>query len=479
MRRHILAIDEGTTGVTVRLFDRRARVVREAAEDFRQIYPRPGWVEHDPQEIWRVTHRLVRRVVSNPRDIEAVGVTNQRETTVVWDRKTGKPVHNAIVWQCRRTAPMCRRLREDGAEPLVRRKTGLVIDAYFSATKIRWILDRVGRRPNLAFGTIDTWLLWKLTGGRVHATDHTNASRTMLYDIDRRRWDGDLLRLVRVPPSLLPEARDSAGDFGRTDRHVFGAEVPVAGIAGDQQAALFGQGCFTRGTMKNTYGTGCFLVANTGPHRINSKRGLITTLACGARGEPVYALEGSVFIAGAVVQWLRDSLGIIADASQSEALARSIESTGGVYFVPAFVGLGAPYWDMQARGTVVGLTRGAGRAEIARASLEAIAYQTRDVVEAMQADAGLKIRELRVDGGAVVNDFLMQFQADILGARIVRPKNIESTSLGAALLAGLGTGFWTEPPLSPVDRSWTPKMAPRQREALYAGWQQAVRRARG
>jgi len=476
MRRHILAIDAGTTGITVRLMDRRARVVREASEDFPQIYPRPGWVEHDAEAIWRVTHRLVRRVAREPRNVEAIGITNQRETTVVWDRRTGRTVHNAIVWQCRRTAPMCERLRKDGAEPLVRRRTGLVLDAYFSGTKIRWILDRVGRRPNLAFGTIDTWLLWKLTAGRSHATDPTNASRTMLFDIDRRRWDPELLRLFGVPASMLPDVRPSAGDFGRTDRGVFGAEVPVTGIAGDQQAALFGQGCWTRGSMKNTYGTGCFLVVNTGARRIDSKRGLLTTLACGPRGEAVYALEGSVFIAGAAVQYLRDSLGLIEHAAETESLARSVPSTGGVYFVPAFVGLGAPYWDMDARGAIVGLTRGSGRAELARATLEAIAYQTRDVVDAMQADARLRIRELRVDGGAVVNGFLMQFQADVLGARIVRPKNIESTSLGAAFLAGIGCGFWSRPPLSPVERAWTPRMGAREREALYAGWKRAVQR---
>ncbi len=474
--RGILAIDAGTTGITVCLFDRRGRVTREASEDFRQIYPSPGWVEHDPEEIWRVALRLIRRVATAPRNIAAIGITNQRETTVVWNRRTGRPVHNAIVWQCRRTAAMCDRFRRDGAESLVRRRTGLVLDAYFSATKIRWILDHVGRSGDLAFGTIDTWLLWKLTGGRTHATDVTNASRTMLFDIDRRRWDPELLRLFGVPSSMLPEV--ARGDYGRTDRAVFGAEVPITGIAGDQQAALFGQGCWHRGSVKNTYGTGCFLVANTGERRIDSKRGLITTLAYGARGEPVYALEGSVFIAGAAVQWLRDGLGVIAKASDVERLARSVPSTGGVYFVPAFVGLGAPYWDMAARGAIVGLTRGSGRAEIARATLEAIAYQTRDVVDAMRDDTKLPIRELRVDGGATANHLLMQFQANILDTRVIRPRNIESTSLGAALLAGLASGFWSAPPTSPVARTFTPRMKPGDREALYEGWRRAVERVR-
>ena len=468
MRRHILSIDAGTTGITVSLVDRRGHVVREASRDFPQIYPKPGWVEHDPEVIWRRTASLIREVGMD--DVAAIGITNQRETTVLWDRRTGRPVHNAIVWQCRRTAPMCERLRD--SEPLVRRKTGLVLDPYFSATKIRWLLDHVGRRSNLAFGTIDTWLLWKLTGA--HATDVTNASRTLLCDIDRRAWDDDLLRLFEVPRNLLPEVRPSASVFGRMRNG-----VPVSGIAGDQQAALYGQGCWTPGTMKNTYGTGCFLVVNTGAKRINSKHGLLTTLACDERGGPAYALEGSVFIAGAAIQWLRESLQIIKRSGDIEPLATSIPSNHGVYFVPAFVGLGAPYWDAQARGAIVGLTRGAGRAEIARAALEAIAYQTRDVVEAMEADMGRGVSELKVDGGAVVNAFLMQFQADLLGARIVRPRNIESTSLGAALLAGVGAGLWQTPPISPPWKIFRPRMSASHRAALLAGWRDAVARVTG
>ena len=371
MRRHIVAVDEGTTGVSAILVDARGRLIRRAYSEFRQIYPRPGWVEHDPVGIWKATLGVLGKVIRNPRDVAAIGITNQRETVVVWDRRTGRPVHNAIVWQCRRTAPMCERLRARGLEPLIRRKTGLVCDAYFSATKLQWILENVRPRGELCFGTIDSWLLWNLSGGRVHATDATNASRTMLYDIDRRVWDDDLLRIFKVPRPMLPELRGSADRSGVCT--LFGAEIPLAGLAGDQQAALFGQGCTAPGSMKNTYGTGCFLMANTGRTRRDSKAGLLTTLACGPRGETVYALEGAVFIAGAAIQYLRDSLGLIRTASETEALARSIPSTGGVYLVPAFVGLGAPYWDMDARGAILGLTRGSGRAEIARAALESIA----------------------------------------------------------------------------------------------------------
>jgi glycerol kinase len=470
MERHILSIDAGTTGVTVSAIDRRGRVLRSAERDFHQRYPRPGWVEHDAEEIWRLTRRLIREVAGEPGSAAAIGITNQRETVVVWDRGSGRPVGPAIVWQCRRTAPACERLKRQGAERLVRRRSGLVLDPYFSATKIRWILDRVRPRGRLAFGTIDSWLLWNLTGGRVHATDVTNASRTMLLDIDRREWSDDLLRLFGVPREILPEVRPSSGEFGRADRRVFGAEVPVTGIAGDQQAALFGQGCVRPRTLKSTYGTGCFLVLNTGTRRVNSKHGLITTLACGPDGGPVYALEGSVFIAGAAMQWIEEALGV---ARGSDV---TVSSTGGVYFVPAFTGLGAPYWDPDARGLICGLTRGTGRAEIVRGALESVAYQTRDVVEAMEKDAGTKIRELRVDGGAVVNEFLMQFQADILGARILRPENIETTSLGAARLAGLAVGMDMDPPV--MGRVFSPRMAPSRREHLYAGWKAAVARAR-
>ncbi len=470
----ILAIDAGTTGITVTLYDDKARVLEQAKREFAQIYPKPGWVEHDATEIWKVTEELVRATGGNP---QAIGITNQRETTVIWERATGKPIHNAIVWQCRRTAPECEKLRKKGLEKLFRRKTGLVLDAYFSGTKVAWLLDNVpgaraaAKAGKLAFGTIDTWLIWKLTNGRVHATDPTNASRTLLYNINKHQWDKELCKELRVPMSLLPEVRPSASNFGGG----------VYGVVGDQQGALFGQGCFGNKSTKNTYGTGCFLVSNTGKKRITSKKGLLTTIACGPKGEATYALEGSVFIAGAVVQWLRDSLGVIASSSEVEALAGKAASSQGVYFVPAFVGLGAPYWDMNARGAIVGLTRGSGKAEIARAALESMAYQTRDVVESMEADTGKKIRELRVDGGAVVNDFLMQFQADILGRKVIRPRNIETTSLGAALLAGIGLGSWSASDIKSlvdVERVFEPKMDRKTRESLYAGWKDAVARVR-
>ncbi len=470
----IVAVDEGTTGVSAILVDEKGNLLGREYAEFRQIYPRPGWVEHDPQEIWATTLRLLRTIVRNPKEVAAIGVTNQRETTVVWDRKSGKPVHNAIVWQCRRTAPACEKLRKRGLERAVRRKTGLVLDPYFSATKVRWILENVRPKGDLCFGTIDTWLLWNLTGGRVHATDPTNASRTMLYDIGRRAWDDDLLEIFQVPRSMLPEVRGSAASFGACAREHLGLEVPLAGCAGDQQAALYGQGCTAPGSMKNTYGTGGFLVVNTGKKRVDSKAGLLTTLACGPRGETAFALEGAVFIAGAAVQYLRDALKIVATAAETESLARSIPSTGGVHFVPAFTGLGAPYWDPDARGAILGLTRGSGRAEVARAALEAIAFQTRDILEA----AGVRGKELKVDGGAVANDFLMQFQADVLGAPIVRPKNTASTAMGAAFLAGVGAGVWKsrDEVRLEVDRVFKPRMARREADALYAGWKRAVAR---
>jgi glycerol kinase len=465
----IVAIDEGTTGVRAIAVDDRGRLVDSAYTEFRQIYPQPGWVEHDPNEIWQATREVLGKVV---KDATAIGITNQRETTLIWDRKTGRPVHNAIVWQCRRTADACERLRRHA--PLIRRRTGLVVDAYFSATKVQWILENVRPKGDLCFGTIDSWLLWNLTGGKIHATDETNASRTMLYNIDRRDWDADLLKLFKVPRGILPEVRGSTASYGTTS--LFGREIPIVGIAGDQQAALFGQGCVRKGSMKNTYGTGCFMMVNTGPKRVDSSAGLLTTLACGPKGETVYALEGAVFIAGAAIQYLRDSLKIIEKAEETEALAKSIPNTGGVYFVPAFVGLGAPYWDANARGAIVGLTRGSGRAEIARAALESIAYQTRDMIEA----GGVKVGELRVDGGATANEFLMQFQADVLGARIVRPKSTDSTALGAAYLAGVGSGLWkSREELSlDVDRIFEPKMPRKEADALFAGWRQAVSRVR-
>jgi len=468
----IVAIDEGTTGVRAIAVDERGRLVDSAYTEFRQIYPQPGWVEHDPNEIWQATLEVLRKVIPDPAQVAAIGLTNQRETTVVWDRKSGRPIFNAIVWQCRRTAPACERLRARGLGPTIRKKTGLVIDAYFSATKVQWILENVHPKGDLCFGTIDSWLLWNLTGGKVHATDETNASRTMLYNISRRDWDADLLKLFKVPRAMLPEVRGSTASFGGTS--LFGREIPLFGDAGDQQAALFGQGCVRKGAMKNTYGTGCFMMVNTGSKRVDSKAGLLTTLACGPKGETVYALEGAVFIAGAAIQYLRDSLKIIETAEETEALAKSIASTGGVYLVPAFVGLGAPYWDPNARGAIVGLTRGSGRAEIARAALESIAYQTRDMIEA----GGVKVAELRVDGGATSNDFLMQFQADLLGARIVRPKSIGSTALGAAYLAGVGAGLWkTREELGlDADRVFEPRMPRQEADALFAGWKAAVSR---
>jgi glycerol kinase len=487
--KYILAIDQGTTGSRAVLYDRRGRAAASAYEEFPQHFPKPGWVEHDPEEIWRSVHRTIRKVLAGVpgSSIRAIGIANQRETTVVWDRGTGRPVHNAIVWQCRRTADRCRRLRaERGAAALVRKRTGLPIDAYFSATKAEWILKRVGRREKdgagLCFGNTDAWLLWKLTGGKSHATDPTNASRTMLYDIDAKAWDDELCGLFGVPKAILPEVLPSSGEFGRTTEiGRLPAGIPIMGMAGDQQAALFGQAGFKAGTIKNTFGTGCFILMNTGRKRVDSKHGLITTLACGPAGKTVYALEGSVFVAGAAIQWLRDQLGLLKTADESEALAGAVEDNAGVYFVPAFVGLGAPYWDASARGTIVGLTRGSGRAHLVRAALESMAYSTRDVLETMCRDSGLKVRELRIDGGAAANGFLCRFLADILGISVLRPRTIETTSLGAAYLAGLASGFWKD--TAEIERLWavgeefTPNMERRRAEALYRGWKAAVARA--
>ncbi len=487
----VLAIDQGTTGSRAIVFDRRGRAVASAYEEFPQHFPRPGWVEHDAGEIWRSVYRTVQKALAPvPRgSIAAVGITNQRETTVVWDRRTGRPVGRAIVWQCRRTAGRCRELGGSAETVrLVRERTGLPIDAYFSATKLEWILDRGGlrrraERGGLAFGTTDSWVLWKLTGGRSHATDPTNASRTMLYDIRRLAWDDDLLRLFGVPPAVLPEVRPSSGEFGRTVRlGRLPAGIPVMGVAGDQQAALFGQAGFRAGSIKNTYGTGAFILLNTGGKPVGSKHGLLTTVACGPGGRAAYALEGSVFVAGAAIQWLRDELGLIRTAAESETAAGAVEDSGGVYFVPAFVGLGAPYWDAEARGAIVGLTRGATRNHIVRAALEAMAYSTRDVLETMRKDSGLRIRELRVDGGASANDLLCRIQADILGIPVLRPKTVETTSLGAAYLAGLGAGVWESTAaierLRVDERRFRPAMSRGQADRLYAGWKAAVRRAR-
>ena len=487
----VVAIDQGTTGSTVLVFDRRGRVVGRAYREFTQHYPQPAWVEHDAEEIWRVTRRLLRQACKRAgvtgKDVAAIGITNQRETTVVWDRHTGRPLHRAIVWQDRRTAEHCEHLRRFGVERMVRRKTGLLLDPYFSGTKLTWLLRNVrrleerARQGDVCFGTIDSWLLWNLTGGAVHATDATNASRTLLYDIRHHRWDADLCRTFEVPMAMLPEVRPPASEFGYTTPDLLGTPVPITGMAGDQQAALFGQGCVRKGFAKNTYGTGCFLLQYTGDQMLISKHGLLTTVACDARGQTGYALEGAVFIAGAAIQWLRDGLGLVRRAADSEVLARSVDSSLGVYMVPAFVGLGAPYWDAAARGAVLGLTRGVTRAHLVRAALESLAYQTRDVADAMIADAG-RIRTLRVDGGASANDFLMQFQADLLGVTVERPRLIETTAMGAAFLAGLCAGVWRGQgeleQARKIAKCFRPQLTRARRDALQRGWREAVARVR-
>jgi glycerol kinase len=490
--RFVLALDQGTTGSTALVVDGDGAVRARGYAELPQHFPRPGWVEHDPEAIWATVEQsatqALRAAGAAPTDVAAIGITNQRETAIVWERASGRPIHHAIVWQCRRTAELCDRMKRDGLEPLFRRKTGLVLDAYFSGTKIRWLLDHVpgararAERGELAFGTVDTWLLWRLTGGRVHATEPSNAARTLCFDIETLAWDGDLLAALGVPAALLPDVRPSAGDFGETaGGGAFPAGIPITGIAGDQQAALFGQNCLEPGAAKNTYGTGCFLLVNTGARPVASTHGLLTTVAWQLGDAVTYALEGSVFIAGAAIQWLRDGLGIIAEAAETHALATSVPDTGGVYLVPAFVGLGAPYWDPYARGTLVGLTRGTGRAHLARAALESIAYQSRDVLDAMVADAGAPIRALRVDGGAAANDFLCQFQADMLGVEVHRPAVTETTGLGAAYLAGVGASLWKPGELGArwrLDRRFTPTATPAARAAAYRGWRRAVDRAR-
>jgi len=492
-KKYVLALDQGTTSCRAILFDRESNIVGVAQKEFTQHYPKPGWVEHDPEEIWSTQYGVIAELMArynvNPEEIAAIGITNQRETTVVWDKATGKPVYNAIVWQCRRTAGICDELKAKGLEEKVRYKTGLVIDAYFSGTKVKWILDNVegarekAEKGELLFGTIDTWLVWKLTGGKVHVTDYSNASRTMIYNIRELKWDEELLAELSIPASMLPEVKPSSCVYGETDPNTFfGHTIPISGIAGDQQAALFGQTCFEPGMAKNTYGTGCFMLMNTGDKVYESKNGLLTTIAWGIDGKVEYALEGSIFIAGAVIQWLRDGLKLIESAADSEYFASKVPDTAGVYVVPAFAGLGAPYWDMRARGTIVGLTRGANKNHIVRAALESMAYQTRDVLSAMEADSGIKLQALKVDGGAVANNLLMQFQADILGVPVERPVNIETTAMGAAYLAGLAVGFWADKnelkAKYKVSRRFLPEMAVENREKLYKGWQRAVTRAR-
>lgn len=489
--RYILSLDQGTTSSRAILFDQRGNMVGLAQKEFRQYYPQDGWVEHDPMEIWGSQSGVMREVMDrasiSPDQVAAIGITNQRETTVVWDKNTGKPVYNAIVWQCRRTADYCEQLKERGLSDYVKKTTGLVIDAYFSGTKIKWILDNVegarekAQKGDLLFGTIDTWLLWNLTGGKVHSTDYSNASRTMLFDIVNLRWDKKMLHELGVPKSMLPDVNDSSHVYGYTDKKTFGERIPIGGIAGDQQAALFGHTCFERGMVKNTYGTGCFMLMNTGNEIIYSKKGLLTTIAWGIDGKVSYALEGSIFIAGAVVQWLRDGLRLIRTAEETEYMASKVEDTNGVYFVPAFVGIGAPYWDMYARGIIVGITRDTSAEHIVRAALESIAYETRDVLESMEEDSGISLKTLRVDGGAVENNFLMQFQADILDVAVDRPVTRETTALGAAYLAGLSTGFWIcQKEISEnwqLDRSYTPDMILEKREKLYTKWKKAVGRS--
>ena len=487
--RYVFALDQGTTSSRAIVFDRHGAIRAMAQQELRQIYPRPGWVEHDPAEIWtsqlRCARAALRRARIPARQIAAIGISNQRETTLLWERATGCPVHNAIVWQDRRTAGLCDRLKRDGLTQTVRRRTGLVIDPYFSATKIAWVLDHVpglrrrAQRGELAFGTVDTWLAWQLSGGRLHVTDPSNASRTMLYDIHRGDWNDELLKLFRVPRELLPEVQPSSHCYGNSDPALLGASLPIAGIAGDQQAALFGQACHRPGMAKNTYGTGCFLLLNTGNIAISSKKGLVTTAAA-SPGQ--YALEGSVFSGGAVVQWLRDGLGLIRRSSDVENLAAAVPDSGGVMLVPAFTGLGAPHWDPYARGTIVGLTRGSNAAHVARAALESIAFQSAEVLRAMQQDSGVRLKELRVDGGASANNLLMQFQADLLGVPVVRPKVIETTALGAAYLAGLATGVWHGQ--SEITRQWKaerrfePRMSRAQAARRMGDWTRAVERSR-
>ena len=491
-RKYIMALDQGTTSSRAILFDKEGNVVATSQKEFTQFYPKVGWVEHNPMEIWGSQSGVMREVLETnsirPEEVCAIGITNQRETTIVWEKSTGKPIYNAIVWQCRRTSEICDELKEKGYEKLIKDKTGLILDAYFSATKIKWILDNVeGAREKaengeLLFGTVDTWLIWNLTRGKVHVTDYTNAARTMLYNIKELKWDDEILEILDIPKSMLPDVKPSSYVYGHTDEGMLsGAQIPIAGCAGDQQAALFGQTCFEEGSAKNTYGTGCFMLMNTGENLVESKHGLLTTIAWGVDGKVEYALEGSIFIGGASIQWLRDELRVLYDAKQSEFYANSVKDTNGVYVVPAFAGLGAPYWDMYARGAIMGLTRGANRAHLVRATLESIAYQVKDVLNAMQEDSGLKLKDLRVDGGASSNNFLMQFQSDILDVNIDRPKVVETTALGAAYLAGLAVEFYNNKDEIKkswiIDREFIPNMSDDKRNLLYKGWKKAVSRS--
>ncbi len=491
-KKYIMALDQGTTSSRAILFDKEGNIIATSQKEFTQIYPKPGWVEHNAMEIWGSQSGVMREVLEtnsiSPNEIAAIGITNQRETTIVWDKNTGKPIYNAIVWQCRRTSEICDEIEANGYKDMIKDKTGLILDAYFSGTKIKWILDNVeGAREKaengeLLFGTVDTWLIWNLTRGKVHVTDYSNASRTMLYNIKELKWDDEILELLNIPKSMLPKVKPSSCIYGNTDEQMLaGAQIPIAGCAGDQQSALFGQTCFEEGSAKNTYGTGCFMLMNTGEKPVESKNGLLTTIAWGVDGKVEYALEGSIFVGGAVIQWLRDELKILYNAKQSEFYATSVEDTNGVYVVPAFTGLGAPHWNMYARGCVMGLTRGANREHLVRASLESIAYQVKDVLHAMEEDSGLKLVGLKVDGGASANNFLMQFQSDILDTNINRPKVVETTALGAAYLAGLAVGFYSSKDDIKnswiIDKEFKPNMEEAKRANLYKGWKKAVQRS--
>lgn len=491
MKQYVMALDQGTTSSRCIIFNREGKVVSSAQKEFTQIYPLPGWVEHNPMEIWSSQYSVAAEAMAKSAikasEIASIGITNQRETTILWDRNTGHPIHNAIVWQCRRTADMVEEMKAEGLEPYIRESTGLVLDAYFSATKVKWLLDKIpgareeAKKGNILFGTVDTWLIWNLTKGKTFVTDYSNASRTMLFDIRKLDWDRAILKELDIPYEMLPKVKPSSCNYGYTDKALFGEEIPIGGAAGDQQAALFGQCCFNKGDVKNTYGTGCFLLMNTGNEPVFSEQGLITTMAACTDTKPEYALEGSVFVAGAAVQWLRDELMLIRTAAESEECALKVKDTNGVYVVPAFTGLGAPYWDQYARGTIVGITRGCNRNHIIRATLEAIAYQTYDVLMAMEKDAGIKLSSLKVDGGACANEFLMQFQADILNIGVYRPECIETTALGAAYLAGLSSGFWKDK--DEIRKNWAlartyePNMPGNERQALLQGWQKAVKRS--
>ena len=491
MSKFVLALDQGTTSSRAIIFDNSGSIVGSAQKEFTQIYPKPGWVEHNPMEIWDsqigVARDVMEKYFVKPQDIAAIGITNQRETTVVWDKKTGKPIYNAIVWQCRRTASICDNLKEKGFAASIQKKTGLVLDAYFSGTKIKWILDNVdGARKKaqageLLFGNIDTWLIWNLTGGAAHVTDYSNAARTMLFNINDLVWDKEMISELDIFESMLPNVKPSSCVYGHTLEQLFGARITISGAAGDQQAALFGQACFEPGMAKNTYGTGCFMLMNTGDKIVNSNNGLLTTIAWGLDGKVEYALEGSIFVAGAAVQWLRDEMKIIDNVADSEAIAASVPDSNGVYVVPAFVGLGAPYWDMYARGAILGLTRGANRNHLVRATLESIAYQTREVLEVMQEDSNITLKSLKVDGGCVANSFLMQFQSDILGVPVEKPVVTETTALGAAYLAGLAVGFWSSKDEIAkkwrIDKTFVPDMSEDDRKHKYVNWKKAVRRA--